>query len=577
MMLAAIYARFSTDLQRDQSIEDQIRLCKEWLSRQGWSAGPVYRDRATSGATVLRAGYQALLADVRQKRFDVVVAEALDRLSRDQEDVAGLFKRLTHAGIKLFTLAEGEITELHVGLKGTMNALFLKDLAAKTRRGLRGRVEQGKSGGGNAYGYKVVRRFNADGAPVNGDRSIDPIEADIVRQIFSDYAAGVSPKQIALRLNARGIPAPRGGAWSASTLNGNRARGTGILNNEMYVGRLVWNRLTYSKDPDTGLRNSRPNDAEAVVSVEVPELRIVSDALWQAVRDRQAKLDKAAAKTHAGADSEQAPTTEPSARFWSKQRPRYLFSGLMRCGVCGGGFSKISQQHFGCSTARNKGETACTNLITIRRDTLERTVLEGLQHRLMDPDLFKTFVAEFTTEWNKTQSNAGATLSVRRDELARVKRQTDTLVDALMNGTPPAVVNDKLKSLEARRIALEAELSTLSAPQPRLHPNLAEVYRRQVAELIDALAADDAADLREHVRNLVESIDLIPEDDRLRIEIRGALAAILALSTAQNAKSPSADAEALSLQIKMVAGTRQRLYRTAVHLRRNMQQLSSVL
>ena len=100
-----------------------------------------------------------MLEGAREAEFDVVVAEALDRLSRDQEDIAALFKRLQFAGIRLVTLGEGEIGALHIGLKGTMNALFLKDLADKTRRGLRGRVEAGKSGGGNAYGYDVVRSY----------------------------------------------------------------------------------------------------------------------------------------------------------------------------------------------------------------------------------------------------------------------------------------------------------------------------------------------------------------------------------------------------------------------------------
>src|SRR5687767_12513103 len=96
------------------------------------------------------------MRDALNQRFDVVLAEALDRFSRDQEDTAGLFKRLTFAGVNIVTLAEGDITHLHVGLKGTMNALFVKDLADKTRRGLRGRVELGKSGGGLCYGYKVA-------------------------------------------------------------------------------------------------------------------------------------------------------------------------------------------------------------------------------------------------------------------------------------------------------------------------------------------------------------------------------------------------------------------------------------
>ena len=131
-MRAVVYARYSTDLQRDASIEDQVRLCRGRIEQEGWAYLHAYTDRAVSGASVLRAAYQQLLEDARRGQFDIVVAEALDRLSRDQEDVAGLFKRLNFAGVRLVTLAEGEISELHVGLKGTMNALFLKDLADKT-------------------------------------------------------------------------------------------------------------------------------------------------------------------------------------------------------------------------------------------------------------------------------------------------------------------------------------------------------------------------------------------------------------------------------------------------------------
>lgn len=189
-MRAVIYARYSSEPQREASIEDQLRVCKEYLARQGWMLVQVFQDRAISGATSLRPGYQALLAAAREGGFDVVLAEALDRLSRDQEDIAALHKRLRFAGIRIVTLAEGEISELHVGLKGTMNALFLKDLAAKTHRGLRGRVEAGHSGGGNSYGYRVVRRLGSDGVPTTGERVIEPAQAAVVGRIFRLYAAG---------------------------------------------------------------------------------------------------------------------------------------------------------------------------------------------------------------------------------------------------------------------------------------------------------------------------------------------------------------------------------------------------
>jgi site-specific DNA recombinase len=548
-MRAVIYARYSSDQQRAASIEDQIRLCRERIVRESWTLVQVYRDAAISGASTLRPGYQAMLEGTRDAAFDVVVTEALDRLSRDQEDIAALFKRLQFACIRLVTLAEGEIGVLHIGLKGTMNAIFLKDLADKTRRGLRGCVEAGKSGGGNAYGYDLTRSYDANGKPVRGGRTINPAEAAVVCEIFSRYAAGEAPRRIAFDLNARRISAPRGGAWGTSTLNGNRGRGTGILNNEMYIGLLVWNRLSYVKDPETGKRRSRANAKDALVAVQAPQFTIVSRDLWEAVKARQSGLDHSApAKKRTGA----APNE--SIAFWSKRRPRYLFSGLMRCGVCRGGFSKISEAHFGCSTARNKGETVCPNRLTIRRDALEATVMDGLRSRLMDPDLFKAFAQEFTAEWNRLQAQAGANIAHVRIEKERVCRQIDRLVDALADGEPAARLTEKLRELERRRLELEGELKRTAAPAPRLHPNIAEVYRRKVEELHSALRVKDAGPARELIRGLVEAIVLIPEDGRLRIEVRGELAAILKLSRHANEKAPAGGPELLVEQIKMVAG-----------------------
>ncbi|MGY4281259.1 DNA invertase Pin-like site-specific DNA recombinase [Bradyrhizobium sp. LM2.7] len=149
-MKVALYARYSSDNQRDASIEDQLRLCRLHAEKQGWTVVDSYTDRAISGASLLRPGIQELISDATRGKFTIVLAEAMDRLSRDQEDIAVLFKRMAFAGVRIVTLSEGDITHLHVGPKGTMNALFLKDLADKTRRGLRGRVAHGKSGEGCA-------------------------------------------------------------------------------------------------------------------------------------------------------------------------------------------------------------------------------------------------------------------------------------------------------------------------------------------------------------------------------------------------------------------------------------------
>lgn len=272
MTSAALYARYSSDHQSSASIADQPPICREQAAREGWSFAACYHDAALSGARmILRPGIQALLTDARTGNFEVVLAEALDCISRDQADVATLFKHLHFAGVRIVTLAEGEISELHVGLKGTMNALFLKDLAAKTHRGMRGRVEAGKAGGGLCYGYRVVKRLDGNGEPIRGEREIVPDEAEIVRRVFRDFAAGISPRTIARRLNNAGIPGPDGKLWTDSPLRGHAKRGTSFLNNEFYIGRLVWNRQRYVKDPSTGERVLRINPAEAWIVTEVPE------------------------------------------------------------------------------------------------------------------------------------------------------------------------------------------------------------------------------------------------------------------------------------------------------------------
>jgi DNA invertase Pin-like site-specific DNA recombinase len=107
---AAIYARYSSDNQRDASIADQLRISREFAGRQGWTIVDEFTGHAISGATLLRAGFQALMRDALNQRFDVVLAEALDRFSRDQEDTAGLFKRLTFAGVNIVTLADPDVT-----------------------------------------------------------------------------------------------------------------------------------------------------------------------------------------------------------------------------------------------------------------------------------------------------------------------------------------------------------------------------------------------------------------------------------------------------------------------------------
>ncbi len=542
----AVYARYSSDSQSEASIEDQVRLCRQRISAEGWSLEQVYRDAALSGASSFRPGYQAMLAAAREGGFDIVLAEALDRLSRDQEDIAGLYKRLKFAGIKLVTLAEGEISELHIGLKGTMNALFLKDLADKTHRGLRGRVAAGKSAGGLCYGYKALRQTDAHGAPVRGDRAIDEGEAQIIARIFRMFAEGHSPVAIAKALNAEALPGPEGRAWRDTTIRGHAARGTGILRNELYVGRLIWNRMRFIKDPATGKRISRMNPPEQWVTEDVPHLRIIEQELWIRVQTRLADMREAA-----GANDPDRP------KFWENRRAQHILSGKVFCASCGGAMTSVGKHYLACSAARKQG--ICRNTAGIKRTTLESLVIDALRANLMQPEDVQEFVSAFTVEWNRIAAETGAQQAHDDATLIHVQRKIDRIIDAITEGLRTPDMKEKLEALAAQKAALESRTSNRRVPLPSMHPNLAEVYRAKVAGLQEAITASpDNAGVLERLRDLVDRVDIGPGPDRDQPEIvlTGALAAMLKLTMPATTALAASGHDLFLSSVKVVAGAR---------------------
>ncbi len=523
---AALYARYSTDKQNDASIEDQIDSCVDYARRQGWEIVASYHDRAVSGASMFRTGIEALSRDAQAGKFDVVLTEAMDRVSRSLADVAKFHDRMEFHRVTFHTITEGKIDTMLIGMKGTMNQIQLRDIGLKTARGQKGRVKAGLSAGGNTYGYDVLPGIEKDGKTQHGARAINPGEAAVVRRIFEDYARGISPKKIAETLNLEGIPAPRAKYWSASTLHGNRERGTGILNNELYVGVRVWNRLHYAKDPDTGKRVSRPNPEDILLEVAVPELRIIDEDLWQRVRARQGSLK----------------SKETGIPIDRHRRPAMLLSGLMRCGCCGSGFSKISRDGYGCSAARNKGRAVCTNMRVIKQADIEGRVLHALEHHLMDDEAVRIFCEEYAAERNRLEKAADTFRATREAELRQVKRDHDKLVDALLEGIPAARVKSKMEALAARQAELEALLTASPAPSVvRFHPSMAGTYRKRIRELIAALTEPaHASEAKDALRGLIEKIVLHPVPSttakggfELVADLHGSLAGLLRLATGQ--------------------------------------------
>jgi len=212
-MRAAIYCRFSSDLQKPTSLADQERICRQYIEQQGWTTVEVYADAAISGSHDHRPGYQRMLNDARRGVFQVLVAEDLDRLNRRLEHSANLYSRLEFVGIDIHALTHGKIGDLHVGISGLLGEMFIKNLAQKTRRGLEGRVRAGKSGGGRCYGYDVVLGSDGSGQSVTGERRVNEAEAEVVREIFRCFATGEGPRAVARRLNERGVPGPYGHPW----------------------------------------------------------------------------------------------------------------------------------------------------------------------------------------------------------------------------------------------------------------------------------------------------------------------------------------------------------------------------
>ncbi|CAH1654888.1 Resolvase domain protein [Hyphomicrobiales bacterium] len=556
MTRVALYARYSSDNQREASIEDQLRICREQAKREKWKIVGTYKDAGISGASmILRPGIQALLQDAQAGQFDIVLAEALDRISRDQADVATFYKHLRFAGVPIVTLSEGEISELHVGLKGTMNALFLKDLAAKTHRGIRGRVEEGKSGGGLCFGYNVIKQLDARGDPIRGDREINEAEANVIRRIFHEFAAGVGPRTIARTLNEEGVPGPAGKLWSDTTIRGHVKRGTGLVNNELYIGRLIWNRLRYIKDPSTGKRVSRLNPESEWIIKDVPELRIVDDELWHSVRVRQGEIAEKFANV-----TEAVRKHHKKNRLNGTRRPKSLLSGLVFCGSCGGPYSLRGADRFACSNHISKG--TCSNSRTIPREDLEARVLSGLKDRMMAPEIVEEAMRAYAEETNRLNRERRSSGDAWKAELVKIEKQIRGIIEAIKAGMFHESMKAEMDTLEARKTELNTLLADAQEDTPDILPSASAIYTKKVSDLTKALnRKEERQEAAETLRGLIEKISLTPGPERGEIyaTLHGELVAILnwteqqVIGNAAKTTKPAADATGLSLSV--VAGT----------------------
>ena len=244
-------------------------------------------------------------------------------------------------------------------------------------------------------------------------------------------------------------------------------------------------------------------------------MRVPQD-LWDAAKARQRQM----ALDTRPSDSKQG--------FWQHQRPKYLLSGLMKCGSCGSSYTKYGQNRFACAGFRDRG--TCSNGLTVRGDDVEMTILEGLKTRLMAPDLFNTFALEFTAEVNRQRNADAQTCDRALQELGLINRQITRLVDAVADGADAKAFNDKIKDLELARQVLANKLRHAPTSQPLLHPSLAKIYRDKVERLTDAFRdPNQGREIFKIIRGLIREVRLVPTEGVLAIELSGDLAGILAV------------------------------------------------
>jgi len=463
-----------------------LRAAHARAGTEGWPIVLEHNDEGISGSVpvALRRGGKALLADALAGRFDVLIVEGLDRLSRDVGEQDQVVKRFEFRGIRIIGTADGYDTQAR-GRKvmrvarGLVNELYLDDLREKTHRGLAGQFDRGYHVGGVCYGYRSEPTPDGRGRQL----VIDPDQARVVRRIFENYAEGSSARGIAHRLNAEGVASPRGGTWAVSAFVGDRKRGAGLLNSEIYIGRLTWNRRQWLKDPETGKRRYVDRPKEEWQVREVPELRIIDTELWAAVRAR---------------DQHHPNRSKMGGSM------RTLFAGLLRCSVCGGPMTAIDARRYGCHARNDRGEAVCPGSGAFPRAKVEQALLSVVREDLMAPDVLATvqMTVKAAIQAAAAEQGPGANIGGRQAEL---RAEIGRLVEAVAQlGISEA--------LRQRLAAAESELASLTAaavPRLKLDPDRAAqqalvAYKRRLLDLGAALQQDTID--RERTRALLADI-----------------------------------------------------------------------
>lgn len=478
-MKAAIYARYSSTQQREESIEAQLRACTDYINAQpGWTLTAEYIDRAFSARSDQRPEFQRMIEDAKRKRFDVLVIHKLDRFSRDRYDHAFYKRELRQAGVQLVSVLENlddspESVVLEAVLEG-FSEYYSKNLGREVMKGLRETALLCKHTGGiPPLGYDVGK----DGKYVINER-----EAAAIRYIFEAYLDGVGYGQITDQLKEMGIKGKRGKTIAKNSIHD-------ILCNEKYAGVYVFNRSA-AKDA-YGRRNGHENKPDdEMIRIDGGMPAIVSRETFEKARRKM--------------------STNKSGKHRAKEP--YLLSGLLFCGNCGAAFvgsgrgnprtaTETTKKYYECSTRKRTKECGMPG---INRDEIENAVLSYLE-TLLTKETVGEITSWITANAKLYRRNAGAEIKALKKEIAETNKEANALLDKILDGMDSEIARQRLADAEARKLRLEIKLTDM---QIRAETTT-EVSKTQVKAYLSQLKGIRKLTREEQARVIRQFIDRI--------------------------------------------------------------------
>ena len=434
-MKCAIYARFSTDNQNEESIESQVEKCKEFIEREGWTLNPdhIYPDYAISGATNKRPGLQNLMASARKKprAFDRVVVFSKSRLSRSSLQELKITSELEGHGIEVVSASEPFHTMKGSGRVAAesairmVNEVYLAQVAEHVKRGQDHSASQGFKRTWAPYGYK--NEWVLDPSASMDKRTgqprmrlkwvVDIEQAEVVRRLFKEYLQGNGFKKLASKLNEKGVQAPRSDSWAPSAIRE-------MLRNHSYLGWYCLGKTSRVKGAD-GRKRYVDNPMDQWRIYKNAHEPIVTEDLFNKVQERMAKVSKKYKKDISRAKAEHSS---------------YLLTGLIKCGECGANFTVQSTKakagepprywHYVCGYRRNRGTSVCSNSNRINMHVLDKAVLEATEQKLMDPEVIHNVSTQAERILDRARLDAHEAEGLEQDK-RELEKQIERLTGAL--------------------------------------------------------------------------------------------------------------------------------------------------